>query len=138
MADLRRPGADGEPLQLDGRVFDTNGVLLAGARVELWHADPAGRYGAATHRASRVTDARGRFGVRSVLPGHRAADRARHVHFVVTHPGHRSLVTRIYFRGDRNFAYALDPRLGIVLEQGDDDGVAWLYGRVEFVLEPAP
>ena len=41
---LGRGLPDGEPLQLKGRVFDQKGVLIEGARVEIWQNDNNGIY----------------------------------------------------------------------------------------------
>src|SRR5262249_61202368 len=36
--------AEGQVLYLSGRVIDTNGVPIRGAKVELWHTNMHGRY----------------------------------------------------------------------------------------------
>lgn len=131
---LWRPGDPGQPLRLRGTVLATGGEPLGGALVELWHTDAAGNY--PPLRASVRTAGNGHFAIVTVLPGHNQGYRARHIHFVVSHPGHQTLVTRIYFKGDPNLDEAPWPELAILLEEGAVDGETVLYGTVEFVLRP--
>lgn len=131
---LWRPGDAGKPLHLFGLVFSTSGKPLEGARVELWHTDADGNY--PPLRASLRTRRNGSFAIRTVLPGHHLGYRARHIHFVVTHPDHQPLVTRIYFKGDPNMNEAPFPELAILLEEGSIEGEARLFGNVDFVLTP--
>lgn len=131
---LWRPGDAGTPLHLFGLVFSTGGKPLEGALVELWHTDADGNY--PPRRASLRARKNGSFAIRTVLPGHHLGYRARHIHFVVTHPDHRPLVTRIYFRGDPNMNEAPFPELAILLEEGSIEGETRLFGNVDFVLAP--
>ncbi len=131
---LWQPGDPGKPLHLNGLVFSSNGSPLVGALVELWHTDSDGNY--PPLRASIRTKANGSFSIRTVLPGHHMGYRARHIHFVVTHPDHQPLVSRIYFLGDPNMDEALFPDLAILLEEGSIEGQTRLFGNVDFVLLP--
>ncbi len=131
---LWQPGDPAPPLQLSGRVLNTRGVPVPEALVELWHTDAAGAY--PPLRASLRSGVDGRFGIRTVLPGHNLGYRARHIHFVVSHPHHLPLVTRIYFMGDPNMAEAIYPQLAIVLEEAEIDGATMLFGDVQFVMRP--
>jgi protocatechuate 3,4-dioxygenase beta subunit len=131
---LRQPGDPGKPLHLKGLVLGTRGTPIEGALVEFWHTDFDGNY--PPLRAAIRTATNGRFSIRTVLPGHHLGYRARHIHFVVTHPDHQPLVTRIYFMGDPNMDEALYPELAILLEEGSIDGETRLFGNVEFVLLP--
>ena len=131
---LWRPGDPGRPLLLNGLVFNTRGQPIAGALVELWHTDADGNY--PPLRAALRTGGNGSFAIRTVLPGHHLGYRARHIHFVVTHPDHQPLVTRIYFMGDPNMDEALFPELAILLEEGSTEGETRLFGQVDFVLAP--
>jgi protocatechuate 3,4-dioxygenase beta subunit len=131
---LWQPGESGKPLYLHGLVFSTDGAPLPGALVELWHTDSAGNY--PPLRAALNTKRNGSFAIRTVLPGHHLGYRARHIHFFVTHPDFKPLVTRIYFLGDPNMDEALFPELAILLEQGTVEGETRLFGNVEFVLRP--
>ena len=131
---LWQPGDPGRPLYLKGLVFDTGGRPLPGALVELWHTDSDGNY--PPLRGAIRTQKNGSFAIRTVLPGHHLGYRARHIHFVVTHPEHQPLVTRIYFMGDPNMDEALFPELAILLEEGSIEGETRLFGNVDFVLVP--
>lgn len=134
LSSLWQPGDPGKPLHLKGTVSSTRGIRLEGALVELWHTDSGGNY--PPLRAAIRTEANGSFAIRTLLPGHHLGYRARHIHFVVTHPDHHPLVTRIYFLGDPNMDEALFPELAILLEEGSIDGDTRLFGNVQFVLLP--
>lgn len=107
------PPAGGRRLRFTGRVRSVHGDAVAGACVELWHADPAGRYrhpSAPEH--TRVdpafagygvvhTDPQGRFEFRSVVPGayvEGTTSRAPHLHLQVTGRFDR-LVTQAFLPG---------------------------------------
>jgi catechol 1,2-dioxygenase len=125
---------DGAVLVMHGRVMDTAGQPVAGAVVDVWHANTLGNYSyfdktqnAFNLRRQIETDAEGRYKFRSVVPsgyavppagtterlldrlgrhGHRPA----HIHFFVSAEGHRHLTTQINIDGDPylhdDFAYA--------------------------------
>ncbi len=131
---LWQPGDPGKPLHLNGLVFGAGGAPLDGALVELWHTDSDGNY--PPLRAAIRTQPNGSFSIRTVLPGHHLGYRARHIHFIVTHPDYQPLVTRIYFLGDPNMDEALFPELAILLEEGSIEGETRLFGNVDFVLLP--
>jgi len=144
---LWREGDRGERLQLEGRVLDRAGRAIAGARVELWHADAAGGVDESRYRAALTTDAGGRFVIRTVLPGHiemaryNAVFAPRHIHVRVTHPEHPTLVSLIFFKGDERLAGTPYPELAIPLEKArTPDGGEVFLGGVELVLgaEPLP
>lgn len=138
-ADLCRNG-QGVPLRVSGTVRTVDGTALAGAEVEVWHANGEGRYenqdpdSQPEHnlRGRFVTDATGRFDFRSIRPGGYALpddgpvgqlarrlglslDRPAHIHFAVTAPGHRRLVTAIFDGSDpaidRDALFAVKPGL---------------------------
>jgi catechol 1,2-dioxygenase len=124
----------GETLVMRGRVLGGNGKPLAGALVEVWHANHLGNYSyfdksqpAFNLRRTIRTDEAGNYSFRSVAPvgysvppagktqqlldqlgrhGHRPA----HIHFFVSAPGHRKLTTQINIDGDPylwdDFAFA--------------------------------
>ncbi len=124
----------GEVLFMDGQVRDMNGKPVAGAIVDVWHANTLGGYSffdpnqAKYNLRRRIeTDAEGRYRFRSILPagyacppdgvtqellnmlgrhGHRPA----HIHFFVTASGYRKLTTQINIDGDEylhdDFAFA--------------------------------
>ena len=131
---LWREGDDGEPLILRARVLDTCGKAVQGARVRILHADQDGEHDPYRWRAHLRTDDRGEFKVVTVFPGY-AGYMARHIHFIISHPDHRQLVTRLFFKNDPAVDESIDD-LAIVLEEiqrGEEKG--WI-GGYEFVLAP--
>jgi hydroxyquinol 1,2-dioxygenase len=116
-------GAAGEPCWVEGTVTDTAGNPIPGARLEVWEADEDGFYDVQyddhrmAARAHLLTDENGRYRFWGVTPtpypipfdgpvGHlleltgRSPMRASHLHFMVTAPGYRKLVTHIFVDGD--------------------------------------
>lgn len=143
-AELWREGDRGERLALRGRVLDRDGRPVAGALVELWHADAFGGVDESRYRAAQRTGAEGRFGIRTVLPGHiemaryNAVFRARHIHIHVTHPDYPELVSLIFFRGDERLEGTPYPELAIPLERARLESGEVLVGGVEIVLGANP
>lgn len=107
---------DGQILYIRGQVTDLTGAPIAGAEVEVWHADPQGRYphpcdmnpavidANFTGWAKIVTGPDGRFHLRSTKPGPYPTStpgwwRPPHIHFQVT-TAHDRLVTQMYFPGE--------------------------------------
>lgn len=116
-------GASGEPSWISGVVTDTDGHPIAGARIEVWEADDAGMYdvqyddGSLAGRAHMFTDTEGRYRFWGLTPtpypipddgpvgqllnhAGRSPMRAPHLHFMVTAPGFRRLITHIFVAGD--------------------------------------
>jgi catechol 1,2-dioxygenase len=124
----------GEVLFMEGVVKDSAGHPVAGAIVDVWHANTAGWY---SHfdpsqtpfnlRRRIETDAEGKYKFRSMLPkGYgvppdgptnqllgaigRHGQRPAHIHFFVSAPGYRKLTTQINIDGDPllhdDFAFA--------------------------------
>lgn len=123
-ADLCRDG-QGRPLTVTGEVRGPEGEPLAGALLEVWHANGSGRYENQDPdnqpefnlRGRFFTDADGRFRFRTIRPGGYALpddgpvgalarrlglvlDRPAHIHFAVTAPGYRRLVTAVFDGAD--------------------------------------
>lgn len=119
---------DGEPIGermiVSGRVLDENGRPVAGALVEIWQANAAGRYRHAVdnHDApldpnftgcGRVlTDGEGRYRFKTIKPGaypwrnHYNAWRPAHIHLSLFGQGFiQRLVTQMYFPGDPLLPY---------------------------------
>ncbi|HXH06424.1 MAG TPA: protocatechuate 3,4-dioxygenase subunit beta [Vicinamibacterales bacterium] len=109
----------GERIIVAGRLVDEDGRPVAGALVEIWQANAAGRYrhGNDTHPAPldpnftgagrTVTDAEGRYTFTTIKPGaypwrnHGDAWRPAHIHFSIFGSVFRTrLVTQMYFPGD--------------------------------------
>ena len=128
-SELCASGSGGkEKLLIIGRVLGTDCKPLAGALVEVWHADANGDYSNFTRgkkddpacllRASLKTDAEGRYAFTSIVPAEYPG-RPRHIHYRVSHAAHATLVTQLYFTGDRGAAEGLTAVL-----QRDAQGVA--------------
>ena len=71
----RRANEPGEPLTLQGRVTDADGTPLAGAVLDVWHADAEGFYSgfhpdlpAGIFRGKVIADEEGRYEVNTILP----------------------------------------------------------------------
>ena len=104
---LRAPRDLGLPLSLSGHVLDTRGVVLRDATVEIWQTDYAGFYDVDgyRYRSKQPADASGQYKFETVMPGH-YPDKSRvcqHVHYLVSAPGHKTLVTQLYFATDPVF-----------------------------------
>ena len=115
-------GMAGQPLFVDGTVATLEGTPIAGAVVDVWHADAEGGYdvqrpGDLAGRARLRTDAAGRFHFRTTRPSSypvphdgpvgqmleaqgRHPYRPAHVHFMIAAPGHETLVTHVFADGD--------------------------------------
>ena len=102
---LRNPGDPGFPLLVSGRVLNTKGQLVEGAAVDLWHADHAGRYDTRGYKfRTKITpDAKGDYAVETIFPGHYSDRPAQHIHYLITAPGHKPLITQAYFATDPFF-----------------------------------
>lgn len=105
VADLRGAGDKGLPLSVTGRVFDTRGQAIEGAKIEIWQADDDGLYDldGYKYRASLVADRAGAYGFASIMPGHYPARVCQHIHYLVTAPGCQALTTQLYFGTDPAF-----------------------------------
>jgi protocatechuate 3,4-dioxygenase beta subunit len=102
---LRAPGDAGFPLKVIGKVMDSRGKLVEGAKVDFWHADHHGLYDTRGYRyRTRVSpDAKGHYDVDTVMPGHYADRPAQHIHYLISAPGHKTLITQAYFATDPYF-----------------------------------
>jgi hydroxyquinol 1,2-dioxygenase len=166
-------GASGQPCWVEGAVRDTNGNPVAGARIEVWEADADGFYDVqyddrrTAGRAHLFTDNDGNFRFWAITPTpypiphdgpvgamlaatERSPMRASHLHFMVTAPGLRTLVTHIFVRGDE--LLASDSVFGVkeslvkdFVEQPADaptpdgrdlEGKTWSRVRFDIVLAP--
>jgi catechol 1,2-dioxygenase len=143
---------EGDVLVMHGRVLDEAGAPVAGAIVDVWHADSKGNYSyfdpsqSAYNLRRRIeTGADGVYKFRSLVPvgysvppggstnqlldavgrhGHRPA----HIHFFVSADGYRHLTTQINIDGDPylhdDFAYATkDELIPPVVHREDAEGI---------------
>ena len=144
---LRAPGDPGMPLTLFGQVFDTRGDIVPGATVEIWQTNHQGYYDldGYRYRGKLQVNKSGNYSFESVIPGH-YPDKSRvcqHVHYVVAAPGHKTLVTQLYFatdpvfEGDPQKNYTRDPLIQTpelirpVMLTGDPNKV---HAKVQFEL----
>lgn len=102
---LRMNGDAGMPLAVKGRIVDTRGEAVPDATVEIWHADHGGHYDLAGYRfrAKVPIDKSGGYQFDTIMPGHYPDRVCQHVHYLVTSPGHKPLVTQLYFATDPVF-----------------------------------
>jgi|SRR6266850_5434040 len=116
-AELRKPGDPGLPVKIWGKVYDTRGEVLSGAKVEIWQASPQGIYDldGYDYRTTLVADQQGKYDFGSVMPGHYPGRVCQHIHYLVNAPGHKPLITQLYFatdtvfEGDPQHNYTRDP-----------------------------
>lgn len=102
---LRAPGDPGMPLIVSGQVYGTRGEKLSGAIVEVWQTDHLGHYDVDgyRYRAKLTADAAATYTFDSVMPGHYPGRVCQHIHYLVTAPGHKPLITQLYFATDPVF-----------------------------------
>lgn len=158
-----RPDEQGTPLVFQGQVRSVDGTALAGAQLEIWHADSAGFYAQFAPaipewnlRGIVTADEQGKFKIHTVQPApyqipHDGATgkliaaagwhawRPAHLHLMVSADGYRLVTTQLYFEGgdylDSDVASAVKPELVIAPKPtADGSGDEVTY---DFVLEPA-
>lgn len=167
-------GAPGEPCWVEGTVTDTDGHPIAGALLEVWEADEDGFYDVqydgdrTAGRARLHTAPDGGFRFWGLTPTPypiphdgpvgalleatgRSPMRAPHLHFLVTAPGKRTLITHIFVAGDplltSDAVFGVKPSLikqferqpaGTPTPDGRQLGDAsWTRVRFDIVLAPA-
>jgi protocatechuate 3,4-dioxygenase, beta subunit len=103
----RAEPAQGTVLWLEGRVTGVGGEAIGDALVEIWQCDVHGRYLRPADAApgprdenfqgygQARTDAAGDYAFRTIRPV-AYSGRPPHIHFLVTHPRYRRLVTQLY------------------------------------------
>ncbi len=153
--DINLQNAPGTPMRVSALVLGglDQQTPLAGAAVELWHADSEGQYhpdddgdisqyrrDEINLRGQSVCGTDGRTSFRSIVPAH-YGNRRRHLHWRITAPGHRPLVTQTYWRDEKGSQYERtdpvdrDPEACRWVEFRDEDCTA--VGEVVFVLAAA-
>jgi hydroxyquinol 1,2-dioxygenase len=168
-----RGGLSGAPMHVSGMVTSAGGAPLADAIVDVWHADEHGFYDLQTlderpgygGRGRFHTDADGRFHFWTARPSaypipddgpvgrmlkaqNRHPFRPEHVHFMISAPGHRKLVTHIFAAGDAyldadvvfgvkvSLIEAFQAHDGGVAPDGRAMGDAWFSLARDFRLAP--
>ncbi|HSK47308.1 MAG TPA: hypothetical protein VLA05_04785 [Coriobacteriia bacterium] len=106
---LNYSGLEGEPIRIVGHVYggEGNSKPLAGAKVDMWHADAAGSYhpnssGDAIDYGANVialrgfvlTDENGAYAIDTIYPGYYEG-RTRHIHVTTTAEDYGSITTQI-------------------------------------------
>lgn len=168
-------GAEGQPAWIEGTVTDTEGNPIPNARIEVWECDEDGLYdvqytdGRMAGRAYLYSDENGQYRFWGLTPvpypiPHdgpvgkmlqavgRSPVRAAHLHFMVTAPEHRTLVTHIFVDGDPQLeigdsVFGVKDSLikkfeeqpaGTATPDGRDLGdKSWARTRFDIVLAPA-
>jgi catechol 1,2-dioxygenase len=114
----------GEPAVLTGHVLSADGTPIAGATLDVWEANEQGLYEQQDPNQPEMnlrgrfrTDDEGRYKIVAIKPVSysipddgpvgqmlralgRHPYRPAHIHFIVSAPGHRSLVTHLFVDGD--------------------------------------
>ena len=144
-----------DTLIIDGTVTDTQGNIIEGAKVEVWHANSLGNYSFFDKsqsdfnlRRTILTNADGQYTALTTMPvGYgcppegttqfvlnklgRHGNRPSHVHYFVSAPGYRKLTTQFNIEGDKylwdDFAFAT--RDGLVATAVDVTDDAEVQGR---------
>jgi hydroxyquinol 1,2-dioxygenase len=165
--------AAGEPCWVEGTVTDTDGNPVAGARIDVWEADDDGFYdvqyddGRTTARGHLLSRSDGSFRFWAITPTPypiphdgpvgrmltavgRSPLRAAHLHFMVSAPGLRTLVTHIFVRGDEllesDTVFGVKDSLvkdfvrqpaGTPAPAGRSVEGTWSHTRFDIVLAPA-
>ncbi|MBV9023213.1 MAG: catechol 1,2-dioxygenase [Streptomycetaceae bacterium] len=134
-----RENETGTPLLFQGQVASVDGTPLAGAVIDIWHADDDGYYSQFAPglpewnlRGRIVADDEGRFRIRTVQPAPYQiptdgscgrliaaagwhAWRPAHLHLKVFAPGHQLITAQLYFQGgehiEDDIASAVKPEL---------------------------
>lgn len=146
----------GTTLFMQGQVKDLDGNPIAGATVDVWHANTGGTYSYFDPSQSEfnlrrriITDADGRYRFRSIVPSGygcppdgptqqlldqlgRHGQRPAHIHFFISAPSHRHLTTQINLSGEQylhdDFAYATRDELIADIYFSEDQAAARQYG----------
>ncbi|MEP7361726.1 MAG: hypothetical protein ABI972_00590 [Acidobacteriota bacterium] len=102
---LYKPGDPGFPLRVAGKVLNTRGEKVQGAQIDVWHADHAGLYDVQgyRYRAKIATENAAEYTLETIMPGHYPDRPAQHIHYMITAPGHKALITQAYFATDPYF-----------------------------------
>ncbi|NMO02861.1 catechol 1,2-dioxygenase [Gordonia sp. TBRC 11910] len=157
-----RDGEPGTPLVFAGQVRSVDGRPLAGAKLELWHADDLGFYSQFAPglpewnlRGTWIANDDGRFEIHTLRPAPYQiptegacgqlieaagwhAWRPAHLHFKVSAPDHQLITTQLYFPGDPHnsddIASAVKPEL--MLDPQDNPDAEGEITYYDFVMAP--
>lgn len=132
---IARGSTQGMPLEVRGVVYDKHGQPAPNAVVDVWHASPIGLYENQDDAQENMnlrgrfkTDVQGAYFFKTVLPAGypvptngpcgdllraqlRHPNRPAHLHFMVSTPGHKVLITQVFADDDENLTS--DPVFGV-------------------------
>jgi catechol 1,2-dioxygenase len=154
---IARGDTPGIPLEVRGTVRTADGRPVAGATVDVWHASPVGMYENQDPdqpdmnlRGRFMTDDKGEFFLRSVKPkGYpvptsgpcgdllraqlRQPYRPAHLHFMISKPGYRVLITQVF--ADDDELLPVDPVFGATRRLVGHFDVVAKDGRTQATLK---
>ena len=156
-ASISKHDADGEPCIVSGTVRDAKGRPVAGAKLDIWEGGADGLYDSQKGDEMNLrgvfhADAQGRFHFRCVTPSFypvpndgpvgkmltatgRHPMRPPHLHFWITAPGYRPLITHLFVKGgkylDSDAVFGVKPELIVDFRKGKDGMARASY---DFVL----
>ena len=157
---VAKHASDGEPCHVTGTVRDLKGKSIADAKLDIWEGGADGLYDAQKGDEMNLrgvfrTDREGKFHFTCVTPtfypvpndgpvGNMLVATARHpmrpphLHFVISAPGHKTLVTHLFRRGgkylDSDAVFGVKPELIVDFKKGKDGKAT---ARYDFVLMKA-
>jgi hydroxyquinol 1,2-dioxygenase len=143
---ISKNASDGEPCVVSGTVKDGKGKPVANAKLDIWEGGADGLYDSQKGDEMNLrgvfhADAEGRFRFRCVTPsfypvpndgpvGHmlsatgRHPMRPAHLHFWITAPGYKPLITHLFVKGgkylDSDAVFGVKPELIIDFKKGKD------------------
>jgi catechol 1,2-dioxygenase len=141
------PFEPGTKLIVAGRVwgFDTKKPLPA-AMLEIWHSDVKGNYSTGKefqNRARVITSEKGSYEFEAIHPVAYPVDggkwwRSPHIHFKVACPGYMTVVTELYFEGDKMHEQdkVFQPQLMMPVQKCKAQGGTYETVVFDIVLEP--
>jgi catechol 1,2-dioxygenase len=168
-ADLAGAAVDGEKITISGQVRSTTGQPIAGALLDIWQTAPNGLYHVqdpalpAHHLCARVhADHDGRYRFTTLRPVSypvptdgpvgrlldstgRHPYRPAHVHFIVSAPGYKAVVTQLFTAGDpyldSDAVFGVKASLIVTYRPAAGDAAAGRHAAAttdfDFVLEPS-
>jgi len=141
-------GRGGRRLVVSGSVYAAGCTTpLVGASLEVWQTNADGEYGPGHGTddgrccylaAALRTDARGRYQLETVMPGHYKGEERpppAHIHFEVRHPDAAGLLTELLFAGDPWLGGDAPGEIVRPTELAGSDPPA-LHARFDIVLQP--
>ncbi|WP_408593906.1 dioxygenase [Limnohabitans sp.] len=159
-----RSETPGITMEVRGVVYDAHGKPLPNAKVDVWQASPVGLYenqdpnqADMNLRGLFTTDAQGAYFMRTVCPSGypvptdgpcgelldaqlRHPNRPAHLHFMISSPGHKVLITQVFADDDVNLTS--DPVFGVTaplvghFEKHSVEGQTVAYLTQDFHLVP--